>query len=55
MDGGDHLWVAGNKPRRGVVVVDLGVAGNDADDKLCGCRSLGESELVVVVVLEARV
>ena len=54
MDGGGHLHVAGSEPRRGVVVVELKVAGNDAGDELCGCRSLGEDELVAVVVFEAR-
>ena len=44
MDGGDHLRVAGNEPRRLVVVVELGVAGNIAGDELCGCRSSGEVE-----------
>ena len=54
MDDGGHLRVAGSEPRRGVVVVELKVAGNDASDELCGCRSLGEAELIVAVVLEAR-
>ena len=35
-------------------MVELQVTGNDASDELCGCRSLGEVELVAVVVLEAR-
>ena len=30
-----------------VVVVGLGVAGNDARDELCGCRGSGELGLVV--------
>ena len=37
-----------------VVVVELQVAGNNAGDELCGCRSSGEVELVVVVILEAQ-
>ena len=37
-----------------MVVVELKVAENDAGDELCGCRSLGEDELVAVVVFEAR-
>ena len=44
MGGGEHLRVAGSKPRRLVPVVELGVAGNVADDELCGCRSSGEVE-----------
>ena len=47
MDGGGHLRDAESEPRRVVVVVGLGVAGNDADDELCGCRSSGEHGLVV--------
>ena len=35
-------------------MVELKVVGNDADYKLCGCRSSGEAELIVAVVLEAR-
>ena len=37
-----------------MVEVELGVAGNDADDELCSCRSSGEVELVAVVILEAQ-
>ena len=44
--GGGHLRVAGNEPRQVVVVVVLGVAGNDAGDDLCGCRSSGKVEPV---------
>ena len=44
--GGGHLRVAGSNPRRLVVEVELGVAGNDAGDELCGCRSLGEVETI---------
>ena len=44
MDDGEHLRVAGSKPRRWVAVVELRVAGNVAGDKLCGCRSSGEVE-----------
>ena len=54
MDGGGHPRAAGSKPHRGVVVVELKVTGNHAGDELCGCRSSGEAELVIVVVLEAR-
>ena len=43
-----------SEPPRGVVVVELKVAGNDAGDELCSCRSSGEAELVGAVVLEAR-
>ena len=35
-------------------MIELKVTGNDADEELCGCRSSGEAELVVAVVLEAR-
>ena len=42
MDGGDHLHVAGNEPRRLVVVVELGVARNIAGDDLGGHWSSGE-------------
>ena len=44
MDGGGHRRGAGSEPRRVVVVVELQVAGNDAGDELCGCRSSGEVE-----------
>ena len=54
MDDEGHLRAARSKPRRGVVVVELKVAGNDAGDERCGCRSSGEYELVGAVVLEAR-
>ena len=47
MGGGEHLRVAGGKPRRLVVVVELGVAGIDAGDELCGCRGTGVVEPVV--------
>ena len=53
-DGGDHLRVAGREPRRVVVVVELQVAGNDAGNKLYGCRSSGEVKFVVVGLLEAQ-
>ena len=46
MDGGEHLRVAGSKPHRLVVVVELGVAGIDAGDEPCGCRSTGVVESV---------
>ena len=46
MDGGGYLCDAGSEPRRVVVAVGLGVAGNDAGDERCGCRSSGEVELV---------
>ena len=46
MDGVGHLRDAEGEPRRMVVAVGLGVAGNDADDELCGCRSSGELGLV---------
>ena len=49
MDGGGHLRVAGSEPRRGVVVVELKVIGNDAGDELGSCRSSGEVELIVAV------
>ena len=54
MDGGGHLREAGSEPRRVVVVVELRVTGNNADDDLCGCQSSGEVELVAVVILEAQ-
>ena len=44
MGGGEHLRVAGSKPRRLVAVVEFGVAGNITGDELCGCRSSGEVE-----------
>ena len=53
-DGGAHLRVAGSKPRRLVVEVGLGVAGDDAGDESSGCRSSGEDELVGAVLVEAR-
>ena len=37
-----------------VVAVELGVAGNEAGDELCSCRSSGEVELVAMVTLEAQ-
>ena len=40
MDGREHLRVAGSKPHRLVVVVELGVAGNEP----CGCRGTGVVE-----------
>ena len=46
MGGGEHLRVAGSKPHRLVVVVELGVAGIDAGDEPCGCRSTGVVETV---------
>ena len=45
-DGGEYLRVAGGEPRRLVVVVELGVAGIDAGDEPCGCRSTGVVETV---------
>ena len=45
-DGGEHLRVAGSKPHRLVVVVELGVAGMDAGDEPCGCRGTGVVEPV---------
>ena len=45
-DGGAHLRDAESEPRRVVVAVGLGVAGNDAGDELCSCRSSGEVEPV---------
>ena len=54
MGGGEHLHAAGNEPHRLVVVVELGVAGIDAGDELCGCRGTGEVGPVVVVLLEAQ-
>ena len=41
MGGGEHLYAAGNEPHRLVVVVELGVAGIDAGDELCGCQGTG--------------
>ena len=52
--GGGHLRVAGSNPRRLVVEVKLGVAGNDTGNELCGCRGTGEVGPVVVVILEAQ-
>ena len=47
MGGGEHLHAAGNEPHRlVVVVVELGVAGIDAGDEPCGCRSTGVVETV---------
>ena len=46
MGGGEHLLAAGNEPHRLVVVVELGVAGIDAGDELCGCRGTGVVEPV---------
>ena len=46
MGGGDHLRVARSEPRRVVVAVGLGVAGNVTGDELCGCRSSSEAEPV---------
>ena len=46
MGGGEHLHAAGNEPHRLVVVVELGVAGIDADDEPCGCRGTGVVEPV---------
>ena len=37
-----------------VVVVELGVAGNDAGVELGGFRSSGELELDATVIVEAR-
>ena len=45
-DGGEYLRVAGGKPRRLVVVVELGVAGIDAGDEPGGCRGTGVVETV---------
>ena len=46
MDGREYLRVAGSKPHRLVVVVELGVAGIDAGDEPCGCRGTGVVEPV---------
>ena len=46
MDGGEYLRVAGSKPHRLVVMVELGVAGIDAGDEPCGCRGTGVVEPV---------
>ena len=46
MGGGEHLLVAGSKPHRLVVVVEVGVAGIDAGDEPCGCRGTGVVEPV---------
>ena len=54
MGGGDHLRVARGEPRRVVVVVGLGVAGNNAGDELCGCRGSGERGLVIRGQAEVR-
>ena len=40
------LRVAGNEPRRVVLVVGLGVVGDDAGDEFGGGRSSGELVLV---------
>ena len=45
-DGGEHLRVAGSKPHRLVVVVELGVAGIDTGEELCSCRVTGVVEPV---------
>ena len=42
IDCGLVLRIAGSKPRRFVVEVELGEARNDAGDDLGGRRSLGE-------------
>ena len=54
MSGGWHLRVAGSKPQRLVVVVELGVAGNVAGDDLGGRRSSGVDELDATGHGEAR-
>ena len=54
MDGGDHLHIAGNEPRRLVAVMELGVAGNVTGNELCGCRSSGEVKLEATGHGEAR-
>ena len=54
MGGGEHLLAAGNEPHRLVVVVELGVAGIDAGDELCGCRGTGVVELVAREHAEGR-
>ena len=54
MGGGGLLRVAGSEPRRGVVVVELGVTGNDTSDEFGGCRSSGELELDATVIAGAR-
>ena len=46
MDDGEHQRVAGSKPHRLVVVVELGVAGIDAGDEPGGCRGTGVVETV---------
>ena len=45
-DGRARLSHAGSEPRRVVVVVGLGVAGNDAGDEFGGGRSLDKLGLV---------
>ena len=54
MDGGGHLHEAGSEPRRGVVVVELGVVGNDVGDEFSSCWSSGELELDATVFAGAR-
>ena len=44
IDCGFVLRVAGSKPQRLVVEVELGEAGNDAGDDLGGRQSSGEDE-----------
>ena len=48
------LWKAGAMVRQVVVVVGPGMAGIDAGDEPCGCRTSGEAKLVVAVALEER-
>ena len=54
IDCGARLRDAGEVPHRVVVVVGLGVAGNDAGDESIGYRSSGELGLVAREHSEAR-
>ena len=42
IDGGEQLHDAGSEPRRLVEKVELGEAGNDADDEFGGGQSSGQ-------------
>ena len=44
MGGGEHLQVSGTEPQLLVAVVELGVAGDVADDDFGGRRSSGADE-----------
>ena len=54
IDCGLVLRIAGGRPRRLVVEVELGEAGNDAGDDLGGRRSSGEDEPEATGHVEAR-